>query len=217
MPGPATRETQSTLHLWQAVIVIAIIIGVLVWGLILWSIFRYRKRPGDDTLPVQTRYHGPIEVAYTTVPIIIVAVIFGFVVHIQNRIDHLSKNPVVSVKVEGFQWGWRFTYVRNDGTAIGPPVVGDQNRYPTLILPAKQTVRLILVSDDVDHSFFVPDFLFKRDLIPRVDNKVDLYINKPGTFEGHCAEFCGLLHARMNFSVQAVPLNQFHFPSGASP
>jgi cytochrome c oxidase subunit II len=217
MPAPVTKQTQSTLHLWQGVMVVAIIIGALVWALILWSIFRYRKRPGDDTLPQQTQYHIPIEVAYTIIPVIIVAVIFGFVVRAQNRIDHTVKNPVVTVRVEGFQWGWRFTYLRNDGTAIGPSIVGNQDSYPTLTLPTKQTVRLILVSDDVDHSFYVPDFLFKRDLIPKVDNKFDVFINKTGRFEGHCAEFCGLLHARMNFFVQAVPLSQFHFPAGGAP
>ena len=61
------------------------------------------------------------------------------------------------------------------------------------------------MSDDVIHSFYVPDFLFKRDLIPGVSNTVDLYIDRHGTFQGHCAEFCGLHHADMNFQVNAVP------------
>ncbi len=217
MPAPATKQTESTLHLWQGVMIVAIVLGALVWGLILWSVFRYRKQRGDETIPVQTRYHAPIEVAYTIIPVLIVAVLFGFVVRAQNRIDHTVKNPLVTVKVEGFQWGWRFTYLRNDGTAIGAPIVGNEDPYPTLTVPAGETVRLILVSDDVDHSFYVPDFLFKRDLIQGVDNKVDIFVKKAGTFEGHCAEFCGLLHARMNFFVHAVPLSQFRFPSGAAP
>ena len=82
------------------------------------------------------------------------------------------------------------------------------------MLPAGETVRLNLVADDVIHSFFVPDFLFKRDLIPRVNNNVDLFITKTGTFDGHCAEFCGLHHADMNFTVEAVPKNVFRVPGG---
>ena len=115
-----------------------------MWGLIIWSIIRYRKRPGDDTLPEQTRYHIPLEITYTVIPIVIVAVIFGFVVHAENKIDHLSKNPAVTVKVEGFQWGWRFSYLRPDGSVIGTPVVGNQDDNPTLVLPEGETVRLEL-------------------------------------------------------------------------
>ena len=87
------------------------------------------------------------------------------------------------------------------------------------MLPAGETVRLTLVSDDVDHSFFVPNFLFKRDLIPKIDNTVELYIDKTGTFPGHCAEFCGLHHADMNFQIQAVPKASFVVPgsTGGAP
>ena len=143
------------------------------------------------------------------IPVLIVAVIFGFVVHAENRIDHLSRTPAATVKVEGFQWGWRFSYLRPDGTVIGTPVVGTQAHIPTLVVPVDETVRLYLVSDDVIHSFFVPDFLFKRDLIPGVDNQVDLYVDRLGSFVGHCAEFCGLNHTSMNFTVDAVPKEQF--------
>jgi cytochrome c oxidase subunit II len=115
----------------------------------------------------------------------------------------------VTVRVEGFQWGWRFTYLGADGSTIGTPIVGNQDQNPTLTLPAKQTVKLILVSDDVDHSFYIPDFLFKRDLIPGVDNTVDLYIERTGLFQGHCAEFCGLHHADMSFRINAVDKSRF--------
>ncbi len=85
-----------------------------------------------------------------------------------------------------------------------------------LRLPAFETVRLTLVSDDVDHSFYVPNFLFKRDLIPGVNNTVELYIDQVGTFAGHCAEFCGLHHADMNFSVVApFPRTSSALPAAA--
>jgi cytochrome c oxidase subunit 2 len=208
-PAGATTPSQNFLHLWRGTFIAAAAIFALVWGLIFWSIIRYRKRPGDEALPKQTRYHIPLEITYTIIPIVIVAVIFGFVVHAENKIDHLSKNPAVTVKVEGFQWGWRFSYLRSDGSVVGAPVVGTQDHIPTLVLPEGETVRLLLRSDDVIHSFFVPDFLFKRDLIPGVNNEVDIFVDKIGTFAGHCAEFCGLQHTDMNFFVQAVSRQQF--------
>jgi cytochrome c oxidase subunit 2 len=145
-------------------------------------------------------------------------VFFGFTVHAENKIDHLSRDPAARVKVEGFQWGWRFSYLRPNGTVIGTPVVGTQNQNPVLVLPEGETVQLELVSDDVIHSFFVPAFLFKRDLIPGVDNKIDRFINRDGVFPGHCAAFCGLYHATMNFTVQAVTRQQYAsmFPGGTT-
>jgi cytochrome c oxidase subunit 2 len=214
MPTPATQQSHSTLGLWQGMVVTAAVVGVIVWALILWSVFRYRKRRGDESLPKQTQYHIPMEITYTIIPVIIVAVIFGFVVKAENTIDSTAATPAVSVRVEGFQWGWRFTYLNADGTPAGAPIVGDQFSPPVLRLPAFETVRLTLVADDVIHSFYVPNFLFKRDLIPGVNNTVDLYIDKVGTFAGHCAEFCGLHHADMGFQVVSVPKDQFALPSG---
>jgi cytochrome c oxidase subunit II len=216
MPAPATKQAHSTLYLWQGVFLAALAVGAIVWGLILWSVLRYRKRSRDVGLPKQFSNHFPLEIAYTIIPVIIVAIVFFFSVRAENIIDSTKTTPAVWVRVEGFQWGWRFTYLNPSGQPLGPPVVGDYYSPPTLELPAFETVRLSLVSDDVDHSFYVPDFLFKRDLIPRVNNTVELYIDKVGTFQGHCAEFCGLHHADMNFQVEAVPAAQFSVPGATT-
>jgi cytochrome c oxidase subunit 2 len=216
MPSPATKQSHSTLHLWQAMFVTAAVVGAIVWALIIWSVVRYRKRGGDEALPKQTEYHIPLEITYTIIPVIIVAVIFFFVVRVENVVNSTSATPAVSVQVEAFQWGWRFTYQNPDGTTIGTPIAGNQDSVPTLRLPAFETVRFTLISDDVDHSFFVPEFLFKRDLIPGVANTVELYIDKVGTFTGHCAEFCGLHHADMNFQVVTVPRETFVVPGANS-
>ena len=212
MPAPATQQSQSTLHLWQGMFVTALVVGGIVWGLIFWSIIRYRGRGKDQPLPKQTQYHIPLEITYTIIPIIIVAVIYAFVVKADDVIDKTSTKAAVSVRVEGFQWGWRFTYLNANGTPLAPPVSGNQYDPPTLTLPAFETVKLTLVSDDVIHSFYVPDFLFKRDMIPKVNNVVELYIDKVGIFQGHCAEFCGLHHADMSFQVRSVPASQFVIP-----
>jgi cytochrome c oxidase subunit 2 len=219
MPPPITEQGHSILGLWRGMFVTAAVVGAIVWALIGWAIVRYRKRPGDESLPKQTQYHIPLEITYTIIPVVIVAVIFVFVVKVENSVNATAAPAAVSVRVEGFQWGWRFTYLNADGTPAGPAIVGDQSSPPTLKLPAFETVRLILVADDVNHSFYVPNFLFKRDLIAGVTNTVELYIDKVGTFPGHCAEFCGLHHADMGFQLDAVPKDQFSLPlaAGASP
>jgi cytochrome c oxidase subunit 2 len=83
-------------------------------------------------------------------------------------------------------------------------VVGNQFAPPVLVLPSHRTVRLVLTSPDVIHSFYVPAFLFKRDVIPGHVNRVDLNLDREGAFEGHCAEFCGLAHADMGFTVRSL-------------
>jgi cytochrome c oxidase subunit 2 len=77
------------------------------------------------------------------------------------------------------------------------------------VLPVDRTVRLKLVADDVIHSFWVPSFLEKRDLIPGVENEIDVNLIEPGEWSGVCSEFCGLDHWKMNFSLRAVPAEEF--------
>jgi cytochrome c oxidase subunit 2 len=137
-------------------------------------------------------------------PLVIVSVLFAVNVVTQNRVTKLSAHPDVRVEVTGFQWQWRFRYVRENIT-----IVGDLEHPPTLVLPVARTVRLDLRAADVIHSFYVPAFLEKRDLIPGVDNQIDVRPNRVGRFVGHCAEFCGLAHDRMGFDVQTMTPTRF--------
>lgn len=178
----------------------------MVVALIAWSVLRYRRprhaRPGD--LPEQTRANVPLEVLYTVLPLLIVAVLFGLTMRTQHRVTRLSAAPGVSVEVTGFQWGWRFRYPAQSVT-----VTGDANRPPTLVVPVGADVRLRLTTVDVIHSFFVPAFLVKRDLIPGVDNQMEVHPTRTGSFRGFCAEFCGLDHWRMSFDVEVVTPEAF--------
>jgi len=176
---------------------------VLVTGLILWSVVRYRRRgrPGE---PPQFRANVPLELFYTAVPLAIVAVLFGLAVRTQDRVTRVSASPDLRVDVTGFQWGWRFRYADT-----GVTVTGDANRNPVLVLPEGRTVELNLVAADVVHSFFVPAFLEKRDLIPGQDNRIDVHTTRLGRFPGVCAEFCGLDHARMGFTVEVLSPEAF--------
>ena len=178
-------------------------LGLLVVGLIGWSLVRYRRRPGGRP-SAEFSEHVPLELFYTAVPLVIVAVLFGITMGVQHKVNHLAAEPDVRIEVTGFQWGWRFRYLTE-----GVTVVGTSNEPPTMVLPVHATIRLILISPDVIHSFYVPAFLEKRDTVPGVENRLDVTTTRTGRFPGVCAEFCGLDHARMTFLVDVVTPQEF--------
>jgi cytochrome c oxidase subunit 2 len=197
LPRPATKQGSSIEEIWVGSVIAALAVGVVVWALILWAAFAYRRR--NEELPRQVRYNLPIEVLYTVLPFVIVAVLFYYTAVKETYVDKLSANPDVKVGVVAFQWNWQFNYVGENVQVTGQPGVP-----PQLVLPVGKTVRFIETSPDVIHSFWVPSFIFKRDVIPGRINQFEVTITKPGTFIGHCAELCGVDHDRMSFSVKAV-------------
>jgi cytochrome c oxidase subunit II len=211
MPKPITTQGKVALGLWQGSWITAWAVGALVWGLIIWTVIVFRKR--SDELPPQVRYNLPIEVLYTVVPFIMVAVLFYFTARDENYIDNLSPRPDVVVNVTGFQWSWEFQYPDlGNVQVIGHPVdISQIASYsgPQLVLPVGETVRLNLTSPDVIHSFWVPAFLFKRDVIPGHPNHFEITTTTTGTFAGRCSELCGLYHDEMLFTVKVVSQAQF--------
>ena len=196
--SPATKQAGSMSDLWRGGVMTALVVGAIVLSLIIFTVLRYRRR-GQHDVPSQRQYIVPLEIVYTVIPIVIVLVLFGFSYVVQDKVDALSDNPDVTIDVQGFQWQWQFHYRDEDVTVTGVP-----DRRPVMVLPVGETVRLVLTSRDVIHSFYVPSFLFKRDVIPTIKNQFDLHVEKTGTYRGYCAEFCGLSHARMTFTVRAV-------------
>ncbi|HYI60169.1 MAG TPA: cytochrome c oxidase subunit II [Acidimicrobiales bacterium] len=203
-PEPVTEQGGVIDRLLTPVTVAAAVVAGLVWALVAWSIVRYRRR--NDTLPPQVAEHVPIEIAYTVIPIVIVAVLFAFGTGALTRVEEKVADPDVVVEIQGFQWSWQFTYP-GEGVVVAGDGTGTTG--PELVLPVDRTTRLELVSADVAHSFWVPDFLSKRDLVPGVDNEVDVTPTEEGTFVGRCAEYCGLDHWRMNFTVRIVSAREF--------
>ena len=202
-PEPTGEESDSIYDLWLGSMAAATVVGILVLALIFYSVIRYRKR--SDDVPRQVRYNLPIEVLYTTVPIVIVMVLFYFTVVSQNEVNELSDDGAdVNIGVIGFQWNWQFNYVNE-----GVQVTGETNRPAQLVLPTERTVRFTETSPDVIHSFWVPEFLFKRDVIPGHTNTFEVRLHKEGEFIGRCAEFCGEKHAFMNFSVRVVSPEEY--------
>jgi cytochrome c oxidase subunit 2 len=202
LPEPSTEETPLVGNLWVGAWIAALLVGVLVWGLILWAAFAYRRR--DVGLPPQTRYNLPIEFLYTLAPLIVIAALFYFTVDKQDEILDVSEEPDVTIGVVGQQWAWTFNYLDDDvydtGTTTDPT---------TLYLPVDQTVRFELNSPDVVHSFWVPSFYMKRDVIPGRTNAFQVTPNREGRFAGKCAELCGAYHSRMLFNVEVVSQNEY--------
>jgi cytochrome c oxidase subunit 2 len=212
MPSPATKQAQTMLTLWQGSWVAAIAVGAVVWGLILWACVFHRKR--SDDLPAQVRYNMPIEIVYTVVPFILVAVLFYFTAKDENYIDAVSPHPGVVINVTGFQWNWEFAYpqYKVPGSSAGDVVLTGQpypGPLPTLVLPEHETVRFTLNSLDVVHAFWIPVFLFKRDVIPNHTNYFQVTATKTGTYIGRCTELCGIYHSLMLFNVKIVTPQQF--------
>ncbi len=213
MPDPATVEGHGMVHLWQWAWVAALATGVVTWALILYAVFRFRRR-SDDEIPVQTRYNLPIEIFYTVAPIMMVIVFFFFTVQEQDKVLKTVDNPDQTITVVGQQWSWTFNYNYDsgynhfEGRQVGSgPVVYDAGTPadpPTLWLVKDKTVEVHLYSPDVIHSFWVPAFIFKMDVFPGRDNHFAFTPDRIGTFEGRCAELCGVYHSRMLFKVKVV-------------
>nr|WP_202447022.1 cytochrome c oxidase subunit II [Streptomyces sp. SID5468] len=242
MPSPATEEAPRILSLWQGSWAAALAVGVLVWGLIIWSVIFHRRSRTKVEVPVQTRYNMPLEALYTVVPLVVVAVLFYFTARDESKLLEVSKKPDHVINVVGYQWSWAFNYIEDvpgspaasttpkelssiPKTALeGAPAnaggvyetatpgewtKGNPSPGPTLWLPEGQTVKFVLTSRDVIHSFWVVPFLMKQDVIPGHTNVFQVTPNKLGTFMGKCAELCGADHSRMLFNVKVVTPAQY--------
>jgi cytochrome c oxidase subunit 2 len=210
LPRGVTQGAERVTNLWVASWIAALLVGGLVWGLIIWCVVAYRRRKDDDgSLPDQLRYNVPLEILYTVVPVFMIAVLFFYTQRDEAALLDTSKHPDVVINVVGKQWSWDFNYV-NEGTyeagtqaqLTGKP--GVEETLPTLYLPVNKRTEFVLTSRDVIHSFWIPAFLQKLDMIPGRVNKFEVVPMRTGDFKGKCAELCGAYHSRMLFNVRVV-------------
>jgi cytochrome c oxidase subunit II len=208
-PESASDRADPMFDFWIGSWIAAFAVGVVVWGLIIWCVVRYRRR-SDDEVPTQTEYHLPIEVLYTIAPLIVVAVFFFHSVKTQDEVLEPVANPDHEITVVAQKWAWTFNYEHED--AVGGKTVfdvGAPDQFSQLWLPVGETVTFDLRSVDVIHSFWVPEFLFKMDVVPGRDNSFSLTPTREGVFEGRCAELCGTYHSRMLFDVHIVSPEEY--------
>jgi cytochrome c oxidase subunit II len=202
---PLTEQAHDIDQIWDGVLLAAVIVGVLVIGLIGFVVWRFRRR--DDRLPFQRRENIPIEVTYMVVPLLVVGALFGITFFSVRFVDEVHDDPDLTVTVTGFQWQWQFDYPES-----GVRIVGSEVKEPELVLPTGAKVQFDLTSVDVIHSFWIPGFRFKRDMFPGQTQTFQVDIGDlTGSWpdSGVCAEYCGLDHHKMRFSVRIVTPDEF--------
>ncbi|WP_221583968.1 cytochrome c oxidase subunit II [Microbacterium sp. G2-8] len=214
---PTTNQTEGIASLWVGSWIVALVVGVITWGLMLWAMVVYRRRKGQTGLPVQLRYNMPVEIFFTSVPMILVIGLFAFTAREQTAIEKPWADDEVEVEITAIakQWAWDFQYdeatpggetVYSMGRQAQPDANGniDQAELPTLILPVDKKVTIDLQSRDVIHSFWIIDFLYKKDMYIGHDNSWSFIPTREGTYAGKCAELCGEYHSMMLFNVEVV-------------
>jgi cytochrome c oxidase subunit 2 len=204
-PAGATEEGRDIRALYDFVFIFAAVIFFLVEGLIVWSVLRYRRKPGQEELPPQTHGHNVLEVVWTVVPAAIVAAMFLFSIQTLGTVDAVAENPDVRVQATASRFAWQFDYLDEGGTSLF-------TAYSPMVVPVGQKIQVSLHSPDVIHAFYVPQFLFKRDVIPGRENRFDFTVDPADvgqTFRGQCAELCGIGHWTMVFQVKAVTADEY--------
>jgi cytochrome c oxidase subunit 2 len=199
-PSSITEQGRTIHDLYNFFMWIAAVVFVVVSGLVLWSVVRYRRR--DDELPRQTHGNDTLELIWTLIPTVLVGVLIVATVQAQDKVLR-GHAEAVPLKVTGFQWSWQFDYP--DGVRI----VGQPKQRPTMVVPVGRPIRIELSSADVVHSFYIPKTLFKRQAIPGFPSHFDLTFDQVGTYPGQCAQFCGVAHADMLFDVKVVSQSEY--------
>jgi cytochrome c oxidase subunit II len=226
--APVTNHTQTIDTLWVGSWIALLIVGAIVYFLIIFAAIVYRRRRGQTGLPVQLRYNLPVEVFFTVTPLILILGLFAFTARDENSIEQRDPHPDVKIAVYGKQWAWDFNYVNENVYTAGIQAQPDvqrkatasrtetqagtgfvQSALPQLVLPVGKSVEIQLRTRDVNHSFWVIDFLYKKDLIAGQTNYETLTPTRLGTYEGKCAELCGEYHSRMLFTVKVVTPAQY--------
>lgn len=204
-----TNHTDRIIGLWTTSWIVLLVVGLIAWGLMGWALVVYRRRRGETGMPQQLRYNMPIETLFTIIPLILVIGFFAFTARDMTAIEAKDENPDVVIEVIGKQWSWDFNYVDENVYDSGIQAQYDgqegvMETLPTLYLPVNKSVRIDLTARDVIHSFWVVEFLYKKDMFPGRWNEMYFTPTKEGTYVGKCAELCGEYHSLMLFNVKVV-------------
>lgn len=223
-PGvtPISKEIYN-MHMISLYVVSAI--GLLVFGVMFWSIFYHRKSKGAK--PAKFTHSHTLEIIWTLVPFLIIISLAIPATNLLFRMYDTSES-FVTVKATGYQWKWKYDYINEDLTIYGnlasdsvnasqknsgiDPKTTDnylRNTDTVVVLPVGEKIRILTTANDVIHSFWVPDLGWKRDGIPGFINDNWAFIDKPGIYRGQCAHLCGAGHAYMPIVIKAVPKNEY--------
>jgi len=228
--GSPNADDISTLY--EITLYIAIVIFVLVEGVLIWSLVRFRFRRGGPE-PAQIRGNVPLEIGWTVgAALILVVLTVVTFIYLDDIKDPEVSSPDGLQAAEGVQFAsidqpappggegleidvnaqqylWRFDYPSPDLPADVAPAEGQLFTYHTMVVPIDTTVTLEIRSQDVAHSWWIPELGGKADAIPGHTNETWFKISEPGTYEGQCAELCGANHADMRAKVVALPVDEY--------
>jgi cytochrome c oxidase subunit 2 len=212
VPG-VTNHTDRIVGLWTTSWIVLWGVGIIAWGLMIFAIIVYRRRKGETHTPPQLRYNNPIETMFTIIPLILVVGFFAFTARDMAAIEK-PVNSDYTIQVIGKQWSWDFNYTNSNvyDSGIQSQFKGEEGSeasLPVLYLPVGKSVTIDLTSRDVIHSFWVIDFLYKKDMFPGHMNHMYFTPQVVGTYKGKCAELCGEFHSMMLFNVKVVPQAEF--------
>jgi cytochrome c oxidase subunit 2 len=184
-----------SLYLWVTGLAV-----IAVFVITLYVVARYRDRAGEPSWKDEAKL---AESLYASGLAIVAVALVAATFRTEDRVDPVRPNPGLRVAITGFQWQWRFDYPN------GRSVLGTRDRLPVLVVPVNTLIRFTATSQDVIHSFWIPDVRFKRDAFPNRTTTFDLVFDHEGDLLGHCAEFCGLRHTNMDFIVRVVGAGAF--------
>jgi len=214
MPEPITDEGKDIYNLYLLVLVMGTLVFIGVEAALIYILIRFRRK--DDALPPQTHGNNVLEIIWTSIPIVIVLALFVATFITLLNVENEAAEEDLTIEVTGFQFQWEFTYSMDDlGTNTAPEgegtfsVIGTAAKEPTLVIPVDEPVEFRLRSDDVIHAFYIRDFLYKLDVIPGRDNRFVVTARETGTYQGQCAELCGIGHAFMRFTLEIVTRAEF--------
>jgi cytochrome c oxidase subunit 2 len=184
-------------NLFWVILIIATAVFVIVMSVLVYSIFRFRARPGAPE-PTQTHGNTKIEIAWTIAPSVVLVLVLVATITTMFSIQQPASPNTITVNAVGHQWWWEFQYPDQHF------VTADE-----MWIPTGTVVHINLVSDNVIHSFWVPQLGGKTDVIPGHDNSMWIQADTAGWYRGACAEFCGTQHAHMDFLVHAVSSSDY--------
>lgn len=200
-----TPKAAEVNRLFYFILWLALPVFVFVEGMLLVTMVRFRRRPGDDAEPRQNPGGKGAMTAFFAGPLAIVVVLLTFGEGALARVDEMDPSPAERLVITGFQWEWSAKYVDEDFMVTGKTL-----KTPMVIeLPVNKTTEIELRSTDVIHEFYVPELLFMKNVVPGHPNVFTIVPTKLGTYHGQCAQFCGLWHSNMTFELKIVSEAEF--------
>ena len=225
MGSGVTPISQKVYDMHMISLTVVTVIGILVFGVMFWSIFHHRKSRGVK--PAQFSHSTTVEVIWTTIPLIIIIGLAIPATKLLIEMDDTS-DSALTVKAVGYQWKWKYEYLEDDLTIysnldeksveLSQRVDGvnpmEHENYlldvdEPLVLPTNTKIRILTTANDVIHAWWVPDLGWKRDAIPGFINDNWTMINEPGTYRGQCTEICGKGHGYMPIVVKPVSMEEY--------